>query len=313
MGAGFNPVSLLDFKARVWHYTRMVKPWPSLTLPAPAKINLHLEVLGRRPDGYHNLRMVNVLLDLHDTVRLEIRPSGLRVICRHPQVPNDHRNLAAKAAELLLQQLPEPRPGVRISIRKRIPVAAGLGGGSSDAAATLRGLTRLLRLPLSEARLCRLGLAVGADVPFFLFGRPALVQGIGERLKPLPRIPDWTYLLVSPPFGVSTAWAYSRWRASLTKRPRLHIIKNFKKPGHLELSRWVRNDLEPAVLRRHPLVGEVKKVLASWGALAAVMSGSGPSVVGVFKNRRQASQASRDIRERFPACRAVITRAWTAP
>jgi len=286
----------------------MVQSRPSLTLPAPAKVNLHLEILGRRPDGFHNLRMINLLLDLCDTVHLQLKPSGLRILCRHPQVPSDRTNLAAKAAELLLQQIPEPRPGVRISIRKRIPVAAGLGGGSSDAAATLRGLVRLWRLSFSEARLRRLALAVGADVPFFLFGRPALVEGIGERLKPLPPIPDWTYLLVTPPFGVSTAWAYGRWRASLTKRPKFHIIKNLKNPGNLELSRWLRNDLEPVVVRRYPLVGEVRQVLVSLGAVAAVMSGSGPSIVGVFENPRQAGKASQSIRQHFPACQVVVTR-----
>jgi 4-diphosphocytidyl-2-C-methyl-D-erythritol kinase len=291
----------------------MVQSRPSLTLPAPAKVNLHLEILGRRPDGFHNLRMINLLLDLCDTIHLQLKPSGLRILCRHPQVPSDRTNLAAKAAELLLQQIPEPRPGVRISIRKRIPVAAGLGGGSSDAAATLRGLVRLWRLSFSEARLRRLALAVGADVPFFLFGRPALVEGIGERLKPLPPIPDWTYLLVTPPFGVSTAWAYGRWQASLTKRPKLHIIKNLKNSGHLELSRWLRNDLEPVVVRRYPVVGEVRQALVSLGALAAVMTGSGPSVVGVFKNLHQAGKASKSIRQHFPACRAVVTRRWRAP
>ena len=282
----------------------------SLTCFAPAKINLRLEVLGRRPDGYHELNMVNLLLDLHDTLRLQLAPSGLRLSCSEPGVPADQTNLAARAAKLILQGRPRPRPGVRIRLWKRIPVAAGLGGGSSDAAATLLGLNRLLRMRLSAPALARLGLQLGADVPFFLGGRPARVQGIGEKLKPLPRLPDWTYLLVFPPFGVSTAWAFAHLQAPLTKPARPHIINLSKNPDRLELSRWLHNDLETPVVRRYPLVEELKQALVSVGALGAVMSGSGPTVVGVFPNRRQAGRAGRSIRQYFPACRAVAAREW---
>jgi 4-diphosphocytidyl-2-C-methyl-D-erythritol kinase len=286
----------------------MTKPWPSLTLSAPAKINLRLEVLGRRPDGYHELCMVNAPVDLYDTVRLQLARSGIRVSCSDPGVPTDRTNLAARAAELLLQRRPEPRPGVRIRIWKRIPVAAGLGGGSSDAAATLVGLNRLLRMRLSAPELARLALRIGADVPFFLEGRPALVQGIGEKLKRIPRLPDWTYLLVFPPFGVSTAWAFAHWRAPLTKPVRPHIMMLSKNPDRRELSHWLRNDLETPVVRRYPLVKELKRMLVSLGALGAVMSGSGSTVVGVFQNRHQAGRAGRGLRQCFPACRVVAAR-----
>lgn len=287
----------------------MTRSLPALTLIAPAKINLRLEVLGRRPDGYHELRMVNLPLDLHDTLRLQLAPHGIRVSCSYPGVPADRTNLAARAAELLLGRRPQPRPGLRIRIWKRIPAAAGLGGGSSDAAATLLGLSRLLRPRLSRAELYRLGLQLGADVPFFLRGRPALVQGIGEKLQPWPRLPDWTFLLVFPPFGVSTAWAFSRLQAgSLTKTARPPIMRLSKNPDRVELSRWLRNDLEAPVVLRYPLVAELKRALVSAGALGAVMSGSGATVVGVFQERRQAGRAGRGLRADYPACRVVIAR-----
>ena len=287
----------------------MTKSLPALTLPAPAKINLRLEVLGRRPDGYHELCMVNLLLDLHDTVRLQPAPAGIRVSCSFPGVPTDQTNLAVRAAELLLRR--RSRTGLRIRIWKRIPVAAGLGGGSSDAAATLLGLSRLWRLRLSAPELARIALEIGADVPFFLGGKPALVQGMGEKLSPWPRLPDWAYLLVFPPFGVSTAWAFSRLGArALTKASRPHIIMLSKNPDRIELSRWLRNDLEAPVRRRHPLVGDLKQALMSLGALGAVMSGSGPTVVGVFQTRALAGLAGRGLRQYFPACRVVVARGW---
>jgi len=288
----------------------MTKSLPSLTLFAPAKINLRLEVLGRRPDGYHELCMIVVPLDLHDTLRLQLARADIRVSCSAPGVPTDRTNLAARAAELLLQRRPDPRPGVRIRIWKRIPVAAGLGGGSSDAAATLVGLARLLRMRLSARELAQLALRIGADVPFFLWDQPALVQGIGQKLKRMPRLPDWTYLLVFPPFGVSTAWAFAQLRAPLTKPARPHIIMLSKNPDRLELLRWLRNDLETPVVRRYPLVKELERALVSLGALGAVMSGSGPTVVGVFQNRRQAGRAGRGIRRYFPACQVVAARGW---
>lgn len=282
----------------------------SLTLSAPAKINLHLEIRRRRPDGYHDLRMIVLPVDLCDTVHLQLQTSGIRLLCRHPQVPTDHTNLAAKAARLILEQVPEPRPGVRITLHKRIPVAAGLGGGSSDAAAVLRGLNRLLRLRFSETMLRRLGLSLGADVPLFLFGRPALAQGIGERLQPLPRLPEWTYLLVTPPFGVSTAWAYQQWQVSLTKRSSVNIIKALKNLGRLSAPRGLRNDLEPGVVREYPIIAELKQTMVSLGAVAGGMSGSGPTVVGVFESGAAAQSARRRLREQFPRCQAVIARKW---
>jgi len=277
-----------------------------ITLEAPAKVNLWLSVLGRRKDGYHELRMVNTLVDLCDRVEIEIAGSGVRVECDHPSVPEDETNLAVRAARKILERVPGPKPGVKIKIEKRVPVAAGLGGGSSDAAAVLKGLTRLVDISMTREELMRAGLELGADVPFFLYGKPALVEGIGERIVPIPRVPDWTYLLATPPIEVKTVWAYEE-LDTLVSNDKLILTKPEQSAILIYLGSWTAssipesliNDLEAPVTAAYPIISELKEHMMGQGAQASVMSGSGPTVVGLFIHKGEASKAREELCTKF--------------
>jgi 4-diphosphocytidyl-2-C-methyl-D-erythritol kinase len=272
---------------------------------APAKINLSLCVIGRRADGYHLLDTIMVPVSLYDEIEIRkvrvrvktknLAPPLIRVICNHPLVPNDKKNLAYRAARLLLEKAKSEQP-IEIRIRKRIPVGAGLGGGSSDAAATLVGLNRLLKLGFSGKQLERLGLKLGADVPFFVRGRPARARGIGERLQqfgPLRRL--WLVILY-PGFPVSTAWVYGNLPAKLTK-PSVNTSIASLLTGAGSLADLLVNDLERVSLSRYPKIGLLKRALLRAGAAGSLMSGSGSSVFGVFNSKRKAQDAFRGLRQ----------------
>ncbi|MGH9388066.1 MAG: 4-(cytidine 5'-diphospho)-2-C-methyl-D-erythritol kinase, partial [Vicinamibacteria bacterium] len=254
---------------------------------SPAKINLGLRVLRRRPDGYHGIDSIVVPLSFGDTVRLRERRSGFSLSCSDSRLPVDRRNLALRAAQLFFERT-GLRGGVSIRIEKRIPVAAGLGGGSSNAAAVLLGLRRLTRSRVSVRTLARWGLDLGADVPFFVHRRAARVEGIGERIRPLRRAPNYWYLLVNPGFPVSTRWVYRRLDLRLTKKISKNIMRRVQYPP--KPSNLLRNDLERVVRERHPLVDDLKRLLLEAGALGAAMSGSGPTVFGVFESEAAAKE-----------------------
>lgn len=276
-----------------------------MKIRAPAKINLTLRVVGKRSDGYHLLDTIMLPVSLFDDVVVRKArwrkaaggdaPPPVRVICGHPLVPCDETNLAHKAATLLLGRLRHP-VAVEIHIRKRIPVGAGLGGGSSDAAATLLGLNKLLKLRLTPACLEKIGLAIGADVPFFIRRRTARAQGIGEVLTPLCGVPRLWLIIVYPGVPISTSWVYRKLRPKLTK----HSVNTSITPPFNEgskLDEVLVNDLEAVVIKRHPQIGEIKRKLSSVGAEAALMSGSGSSVFGIFRSRRRAQEAFRRLRQ----------------
>ena len=254
-------------------------------------MNLSLRVVGRRRDGYHLVDTVMVPVGLYDEVEITRPKSGrqIRVTCDHPLVPSGRRNLAYQAASLLLGQAGIQKP-VRIHIRKRIPVGAGLGGGSSDAAATLRGLNRLFRLGLSRQEMLALAASLGADAPFFVRGHPARARGIGDELEPLPSIPRLWIVILYPGFPVSTRWAYRKLSFKLTKAIENTSI-NFSRSGGRELVRLLVNDLEAAVLRRYPRIAFLKERLIQEGAAGALMSGSGSSVFGIFFSVKMARKA----------------------
>jgi 4-diphosphocytidyl-2-C-methyl-D-erythritol kinase len=269
---------------------------PSLALPACAKVNLDLRVLGMRPDGYHDLRTVFQSLALHDTVTLETRPGPLTLTCTDADVPTDHRNLAWKAASLLwrvaMGKRGEPRD-LRIHLAKRVPSQAGLGGGSADAAVTLMGLSRLWALDLNVAALSRLGARLGADVPFFLVGGTALGLGRGDDIYPLVDLPRSWVVVVRPRFGVSTVEAYG-WFDEDT-RP-LRPPAGHRAPAHWPAwAHGLRNDLEPPVARRHPTIDRIRRALQTRGAAVAAMSGSGSAVFGVFTAVAPARQAALEL------------------
>jgi len=268
-----------------------------LTLASPAKINLFLHVTGRRPDGYHQLFSLMCCISIQDRIRMEFHGNGMAVECTHSGVPLDDTNLALNAARAFYAACADlPAAGLRIRIDKRIPVAAGLGGGSSNAAAVLTGLNAYHGNPLSESELSAVGLSLGADVPFFLFGRPALATGVGEHLEPFDMVTDYHLVLVFPGFPVSTAMVFSQLNLGLTnreKKPTKALLKNkgFIAPQHLH------NDLETVTLKKYPDIEKAKIWLCDLGALGALMSGSGPSVFGLFEDEQAAREAADILRE----------------
>jgi 4-diphosphocytidyl-2-C-methyl-D-erythritol kinase len=266
---------------------------------APAKINLWLRVLGELPDGYHLVDTLIVPVTLYDEIRIARRTSpGLEVVCDDPRVPSGPANLAYRAAAKLLRRAGRREP-IRIRIRKRIPVGAGLGGGSSDAAAALLGLNRILGLNLPRRELAKIGAEIGADVPFFVYGRPARVRGKGERITALRSFPRLWVVIVYPGFAVSTAWAYRRLKLDLTKGAgntsiTVSLRSLRRKSG---LGGVLVNDLEAVTVRRYPEIGRYKERLMAAGAQGALMSGSGSSVFGVFASKRAAQRAFQSLRK----------------
>jgi 4-diphosphocytidyl-2-C-methyl-D-erythritol kinase len=251
------------------------------------------------------LDTIIVPVSLYDEIEIrKIRPTSekkkaadglIRVTCDHPLVPGGENNIAYRAARLLMQRSRSEQP-VHIHIRKQIPVGAGLGGGSTDAAATLIGLNRLLRLRLSAPKLERMSLSVGADVPFFIRARPARARGIGERLYPIGKLARFWLVIVYPGFPVSTARVFKHYRSTLTK-PLVNTsipssLKSFDK-----LTSLLFNDLENVTFRCYPRLPLIKARLLHEGAAGSLMSGSGSSVFGVFASKRQAAKALRRLRK----------------
>jgi len=262
------------------------------TFWAPAKINLCLHVEGRRSDGYHDLSMLMQRISLADRLTLALEQSlGVRIECPGVTLPPGGENIALRAARRMLE-LAGNKCGVALRVEKRIPVAAGLGGGSSDAATVLLALNDLLGLQLTPAELCAEGLRLGADVPFFLFQHTAWATGVGGRLQAVTGLPPVWYLLVNPGIEVSTAWVFQNFRltspGAVTKLPALpSTIKG--------LLRLLHNDLEPVTIARYPVVGQIKRQLLDVGALGSLMSGSGPTVFGVFSDCASAQAAQRAL------------------
>lgn len=260
---------------------------------SPAKINLCLHVLGKRPDGYHDLAMLMQSLDFGDIVEIELtsQPGEISVVCNGVDLPAGAENIAAKAARRMLA-LSEKKVGVRIVIEKNIPVAAGLGGGSSNAATTLMGLNDLLGLRLSKEALMAEGVKLGADVPFFIFADRAWATGIGDQLQSVPPLPAVWYVLVNPGIAIATAWAYQNLGltapAILTKLPRFPTTVD-------DLVAILENDLERVTINHHPLLAEIKEELIRLGAKGALMSGSGSTIFGLFTEEVQARTAAETL------------------
>lgn len=263
-----------------------------IRLKSPAKINLRLEVLRKRPDGYHEVRTLLQKISCYDTLDVALtRKKGIFITSNNPSLPLGRDNLVYRAIESLLKTTVY-EGGVRVWIRKRIPLGAGLGGGSSNAAAGLRAVSFLLGLDMPADTLQRMGARIGADVPFFLFEGSALGSGIGDRLARVD-LPELWFVLIYPNFEVSTRWAYER--VVLTKRGfRLNIRTLARTPEGL--AHILRNDLEEAVSGQYPQIEVMKEMLCSAGAMGALMSGSGPTVFGVFESGEAASRAYRKLR-----------------
>ncbi|HEY2432770.1 MAG TPA: 4-(cytidine 5'-diphospho)-2-C-methyl-D-erythritol kinase [Vicinamibacterales bacterium] len=284
-----------------------------LTVRAHAKVNLDLRVLGVRPDGYHELRTVFQTIEVHDTLVCAARSGPFTLTCRAPGVPVDAGNLVWKAAAALWSAL--GRDGelrdVAVRIDKKIPLEAGLGGGSADAAAALMALGRLWGgAPLGLLR--EIGATIGADVPFFLSGGTALGLGRGEEIYPLVDLPPHFVVVVRPPFGVSTAEAYAWYDEDRAagQRDENREFQLLPVPWPSRAAQMV-NDLEPPVMRRHPEIGVVKQQLRELGATAAAMSGSGSAVFGLFRSRAAAERALKPLSGN--GARALLTRTLSRP
>lgn len=274
-----------------------------ISLEAHAKINLSLDVLGKRDDGYHTLQMIMQTIQLHDTISVYEIPAGVEIICEAPFVPNNSSNIAYKAAELILQQY-GIKSGVRIEIVKKIPVAAGLAGGSTDAAAVLKGINSMFSLDIEEADLKQLGKTIGADVPYCIMGGAALAEGIGEKLTALASPGNIPLLLVKPRIGVSTAWVYKNFDLGRVKeRPDTRLLISAVEAGDLRtLAANMKNVLESVTRQKYPVIEKIKNELIKLGALGSMMSGSGPTVFGIFEDVEKAQYAFNKLKNSKHEC-----------
>lgn len=270
---------------------------------APAKINLVLAITGKREDGYHELVSLMTPLRLTDELIIHKTSGNSRISCNVPGIPEDETNLAMAALIRFLEKT-GTKDRFFIQLDKNIPVAAGLGGGSSDGAAVLRGLNRFYGYPLSDEELVRLAVSLGADLPFFLNYQPAVARGIGEIISYCAFFPLVWLVLVNPGFAVSTGKVYGKVNLGLTKCKKKSKNLLFKVQGNKknsdsleldEICEGLCNDLEPVTSNMHPVIHEIKAALMATGARAALMSGSGPSVFGIYRDKKEAQSACLQI------------------
>jgi len=275
----------------------------SLVVSAPAKVNLTLHILSKRDDGYHELDSVMQKISLVDTITIQRTDSrGIQLSCPDSDLPEDDSNLVWKAAKYFLRESGlATRCGVALILEKKIPIAAGLGGGSSDAAAVLRGMNKLFQTDLSRKTLLRLAKSLGADVPFFVIPDSAVrATGIGDRMAAHETIKDCSLLLVNPGFSVSTAWVYENF--TLTRADKDSNLFDSRKNESFNGSIGsLHNDLEAVTLERYPEVGDIKNKLLAYGASGALMSGSGPTVFGVFPDSEDLQNCIEKLTKKYGA------------
>lgn len=294
-----------------------------LEVKAYAKVNLSLDIVGRREDGYHLVRMVMQSLDIADILTFEkLDKPEIIVLLDNPsvgsdgdsplgKVPLDENNLIYKAARLLFDRYiwkRNEKAGVQITLTKNIPIAAGMAGGSSDAAATFRGINELFELGLMDKELMEMGVTLGADIPYCIMGGTALSEGIGEELTRLPDIPECVFLVVKPRISVSTAEAYGGYDSLVESKTgqKVRIIHpdvdgqvDALYAGNLKgVTDKFLNVLEYVTAEKHPIIGDIEKIMLDFGALNAMMSGSGPTVFGVFEDVEKAEEAKKELEQR---------------
>jgi 4-diphosphocytidyl-2-C-methyl-D-erythritol kinase len=276
-----------------------------LLLTSPCKVNLLLNILGKRPDGFHELETVMQPVALCDSIALEQSGPGIALSCSDPSLPVDNRNLVYRAAEAFFLAASLP-PSVKIHLEKRIPMAAGLGGGSGNAATTLAGLNQLYDHPLEASRVASLAAALGSDVPFFLQSGPALATGRGELIKPLPPFPalrGFQIILAHPGFGIATAWAYqqlARFPDALNGRPgRADRLVEALQSGARAAAPEFYNSLEAPALRKYPLLRLFQKFFRDEGATATLMSGSGSTTFALVPDAESAARLAGRFQRHF--------------
>lgn len=280
-----------------------------IKLKALGKINLGLDVLGRRPNGYHDVRMVMQTVYLYDQILLEkTDKEGISLKTNLFYLPVNENNLAYRAAKMLIDEF-TIKEGVHISLEKHIPVAAGMAGGSSNAAAVLYGMNRLFQLGLTDQELMERGVKLGADVPYCIMRGTVLAEGIGEELTPLPAMPKCHVLLAKPPISVSTQKVYEKLDAQeVTKHPDIDGILLGLQTGDLKkITSSMGNVLENVTITEYPQIERIKDVMKEEGALNAMMSGSGPTVFGIYDDKMLARRAAARIREEQLAKQVYVT------
>lgn len=281
----------------------------TVTVESMAKINLGLDVLRRRTDGYHEVKMVMQTVELYDTLVFSKKAEpGICLRTDQRELPADEQNLIVKAANLLGKEY-GIKEGIEISLTKRIPIAAGMAGGSTNAAATLVGVNRLFNLECSIARLKELGVRLGADVPYCIEGGTMLSEGIGERLTALPAAPEAFVVIIKPDIGVSTKYVYEHLHADrLPFHPDIDgMVRAIEKQDLSGIAQRMENVLETVTKEQYPVIGQLKEELREQGALNALMSGSGPTVFGIFEKKERAGEAWKRIKNSYPTYQCFLT------
>lgn len=280
-----------------------------MELRALGKINLGLDVLGRRENGYHDVRMVMQTVYLYDLITLKKKEEpGIELTTNLSFLPVNENNLAYRAAKLLMDEFGLPG-GLLIRLEKHIPVAAGMAGGSSNAAAVLYGMNRLFSLGLTEKELMERGVTLGADVPYCILRGTVLAEGIGEILTPLPPMPRCQILLAKPPVNVSTRMVYEKLDAcQIVNHPDIDgLIRGLQDQDLGKVASSMENVLEEVTIGEYPVIDEIKRIMRESGALNAMMSGSGPTVFGIYADRAKARAAAARIREQKLAKQVYVT------
>lgn len=270
-----------------------------MRLRALAKINLGLDILRKREDGYHEVRMIMQTIQMYDVLEMrKVKKPGISLSVNYPYIPSDERNLVYKAAKLLMDEF-QIKEGVEIRLEKFIPVAAGMAGGSSDAAAALVGVNRLFKLGLSEKDLMERAVNIGADVPYCVMRGTALAEGIGEKLTRIAQVPDCFVLIGKPGINVSTKAAYESLQLDqIQTHPDIDgMIRDIESGDLRAMTEKMENVFEPGIIGRYPVIGEIKALMEKHGALKAMMSGSGPTVFGIFDDRKKMEEAAAVLRE----------------
>ena len=280
-----------------------------LQLKAYGKINLGLDVIRKRPDGYHDLDMIMQMVDVYDDIIIE-KKAGEEIVVKADAavLSNGKDNLAYMAAKMLFDEF-GIKSGVEITIHKRIPIAGGMAGGSSDCATTLIGINEMFNLGLSKQQLMERGVKLGADVPYCIMRGTVLAEGIGEELSVLPAMPKCTVLIAKPPISVSTKMVYEALDSKeIVEHPDIDgILEGLRKGDLHKVADSMGNVLEDVTIPMHPVIADIKKVMQDCGAIGAMMSGSGPTVFGLFENRASAREAQRMIRDKGLTRQAYVT------
>lgn len=276
-------------------------------IKAYAKVNLGLDVVRRLPNGYHEVKTVMQSVGLWDELTLERADNGITITTDAAGLSTGEDNLIYKAARLMLDKY--GCPGLRVHLQKNIPIAAGMAGGSTDAAAVMKGINHLYRLGLSPAQLMEDGVAIGADVPYCILGGTALAEGIGEKLTPLPPLPPCHILIAKPDISVSTKYVYQHLDADgLEAHPDIDGMVQAVRAGSLRgVLERMSNVLETVTVPAHPVIADIKARMRELGAADSLMSGSGPTVFGIFHDREKAQTALDCFRQEHPACQAFLT------